>query len=262
MRWKIPANARRWPSKKAAAIRARLPAQTPGEASWGHQAAREDGQPLLRLGAVGYSRLAFRRDAIDACRRLEGAERPTRWAEGDCTGSEPHRPRSCFGGPWLWSVGRGGARPRTRAFRKRGSGSVSGSRLRSRNCSLVGTQGYCNRLQKPRVDWFPLGPEAPAGAVSMPDQLACEGASRERLLPGTESKGRGWKPRYIALARQRQRGAAPWGAMLAATTRLRPPELFLGRDSEVIAIDCKNLGCQRAPRGLLASGREAVVGRR
>src|SRR6266516_5574550 len=60
------------------------------------QAAREDGQPLLRLGAVGYSRLAFRRDAIDACRRLEGAERPTRCAEGDCTGSEPHRPRSCL----------------------------------------------------------------------------------------------------------------------------------------------------------------------
>ena len=25
------------------------------------------------------------------------------------------------------------------------------------------------------------------------------------------------------------------------------PELFLGRDTEVIAIDCKNLGCQRAP---------------
>src|SRR6266536_855126 len=155
MRWKIPANARRWPSKKAAAIRARLPAQTPGEASWGHQAAREDGQPLLRLGAVGYSRLAFRRDAIDACRRLEGAERPTRCAEGDCTGSEPHRPRSCFGGPWLWSVGRGGARPRTRAFRKRGSGSVSGSRLRSRNCSLVGTPRLLQSIAKTEWTGFP-----------------------------------------------------------------------------------------------------------
>src|SRR6266536_4442765 len=146
MRWKIPANARRWPSKKAAAIRARLPAQTPGEASWGHQAAREDGQPLLRLGAVGYSRLAFRRDAIDACRRLEGAERPTRRAEGDCTGSEPHGPRSCFGGPWLWSVERFA---RGEAARSPGRGSVPGTDPWS------GHQGYCNRLQKPRVDRFP-----------------------------------------------------------------------------------------------------------
>src|SRR6266516_4695366 len=127
------------------------------------QAAREDGQPLLRLGAVGYSRLAFRRDAIDACRRLEGAERPTLWAEGDCTGSEPHRPRSCFGGPWLWSVGRGDARPRTRAFRKRGSGSVSGSRLRSRNCSLVGTPRLLQSIAKTEG-----GPVSPRASVAYP----------------------------------------------------------------------------------------------
>ncbi len=103
---------------------------------------------LLRPGAGGPQPPHVSARPHRSSPRLGRREPPTRCAEGDCTGSEPHRPRSCFGGPWLWSVGRGGARPRTRAFRKRGSGSVSGSRLRSRNCSLVGTPRLLQSIAK------------------------------------------------------------------------------------------------------------------
>ena len=48
------------------------------------QAAREDGQPLLRLGAVGYSRLAFRRDPIDPARDGGGRESAPAAPGGHC----------------------------------------------------------------------------------------------------------------------------------------------------------------------------------
>src|SRR6266536_4080101 len=111
------------------------------------KAALEEGERCLGRAPVGHNRLMFRRDPIDACRRLEGAERPTRCAEGDCTGSEPHRPRSCLAArgcgrsdaealvPGLERFARG------EAARSPGRGSVPGT------VPWSGHQGYCNRLQ-------------------------------------------------------------------------------------------------------------------
>src|SRR6266700_39179 len=69
-----------------------------------------------------------------------------------------------------------------------------------------------------------------------PHAEAAWGASRERLLPGTGKQG----SRLETPTRQRRNCTIGCGARRDNPAPF--PELFLGRDTEVIAIDCKNLG--------------------
>src|SRR6266700_7642414 len=76
-----------------------------------------------------------------------------------------------------------------------------------------------------------------------PHAEAAWGASRERLLPGTGKQG----SRLETPTQQRRNCTIGCGARRDNPAPF--PELFLGRDTEVIAIDCKNLGWNRFPLG-------------